>query len=42
MWVVYQQFANAFLAQLDRAPVFETVGYKFESCKALYFILTSY
>ena len=25
----------AFLAQLDRAIVFEAIGYKFESCRAL-------
>ena len=27
---------NAPLAQLDRASVFETEGYRFESCKAFY------
>ena len=28
---------NAFLAQLDRATVFETVGCKFKSCRVLRF-----
>ena len=27
---------NAPLAQLDRASVFETEGYRFDSCKAFY------